>query len=56
MTRALLDINFPIPDMSGTGSSAGSVLLNFDISLSGFNEPVTVEVPEGATMLPSAGS
>ena len=55
VNRAMLDINFPIPDMSGTGTGSASVLLNFDISLSGFGEPVTVEAPEGATMMPSSG-
>jgi hypothetical protein len=56
VNRAVLDINFPIPDLAGTGTGAGgSILLNFDISLSGFGDPVTVEAPEGATMMPSSG-
>lgn len=56
VNRAVLDINFPIPDMSGAGTGAGgSILLNFDISLSGFGEPITVEAPEGAVMMPSTG-
>jgi hypothetical protein len=54
VNRAMLDINFPIPDMTGTGASA-AILLNFDISLSGYGDPVALEAPEGATMMPSMG-
>ena len=47
--RAVLDINIPVPDMSGSGQ-ATTIALGFDISLSGFDEPVTVEAPADAVM------
>src|SRR5690606_16625461 len=51
LRRAVLDINVPLSAM--TGDASAGIALNFDISLSGFGEPVTVEAPEGATMVPA---
>jgi len=51
LQRAVLDINVPLSAM--TGDASAGIALNFDISLSGFGEPVTVEAPEGATMVPA---
>lgn len=50
--RAVLDINVPLSMM--TGSADAAVLFNFDINLSGYGDPVSVEAPEGATMMPSS--
>jgi hypothetical protein len=47
--RAVLDINLPLPDMTGSGQTT-TIALNFDLNLSGFDEPVTVEAPADAVM------
>ena len=47
--RIVLDVNVPIPDMSGSGSPT-TISLNFDLGLSGFGEAVSVEVPTDVTM------
>jgi hypothetical protein len=49
LQRAVLDVNIPIPDMSGTGQST-TLVLNVDLSLGGFDEPVVVEAPADAVM------
>jgi hypothetical protein len=50
--RIVLAVNVPMPDMSGSGTST-TIALNFDLNLSGFGEPVSVEAPADAVMLPS---
>lgn len=52
--RAVLDINLPLPDMTGSGQTT-TIALNFDVNLSGFNEPVAVEAPADAVMQESGG-
>jgi hypothetical protein len=44
--RAVMDVNFPLETILGTPGAG--IVLTFDISVSGYGEPVTVEVPEGA--------
>ena len=46
LSRAVLDVNFPLENILGTPGAG--IALNVDISLSGYGEPVVVEVPEGA--------
>jgi hypothetical protein len=50
VSRAVLDINFPLDQIIGPGAGFA---LNLDLNLSGFNESVTLEVPEGAEPLES---
>lgn len=53
LQRVALDVSLPIPDMSGSGNGTVTVAFNFDLSLSGFGEPVTVEVPENVELVES---
>lgn len=46
--RMVLDVQLPLDQMLGEGAL---VSLTFDISLSNFGEPVTIEVPAGVEML-----
>ncbi len=47
VNRAMFDVNIPL-DMMGAGAGMS---VNFDLSLSGVNEPVSVEAPADATMM-----
>ncbi len=47
LSRAMLDVNIPLDVIS----PGGAVTLNFDLSLSGINQPVSVEAPADATMM-----
>jgi len=52
ISRVVVDLALNAdPSVMGQEGEAGSFALNFDISLSGYNQPVTVEVPEGAVLL-----
>ena len=50
--RAVLDIQLPLDQLLGEGAL---VSLTFDISLSNFGEPVTIEVPADVEMLEMEG-
>ncbi len=47
INRAALDINLPLDNMLGPGAGFA---FNFDVSMSNYNQPVTVDVPEGVQM------
>ncbi len=47
LSRATLDVNIPLDVIS----PGGAVTLNFDLNLSGINQPVSVEAPADAVMM-----
>jgi len=51
--RTVLDINIPLDNIMGPGAV---VKMNFDLNLSKYGEPVTVEVPADAKMMPSSSA
>ena len=52
ISRTVLSLALNVdPSLLGEDGEAASIALTFDISLSAFNQPVTVAVPEGAMLL-----
>ena len=51
--RTVLDVNVPLDSLMGPGAG---VKANFDISLSNYNQPVTVQVPANVTMTSGSSS
>ena len=52
ISRTVLNLALNVdPAAIGQEGEAGSIALSFDNSLSGYNQPVTVAVPEGAMLL-----
>ncbi len=53
VSEAVFDLNLPLDSIMGQGAG---VTANFDISLSNYNQPVTVTAPANATMATEASS
>lgn len=52
ISRTVLDLVLNVdPSVMGEEGEPANIALNFDISLSGYNQPVTVAVPENAMLL-----